>query len=149
MNNWQDIESAPRDGTEILAKLVDGSLQIVCYLESLPGEDQEYRGWFRAVSSTTLIPVTPVCWQGLPAKLDRLDTTEAEMRIATDLLMNAGISQTKPDELKTKLAQFVSEARTPDERAVRKAMMFGYVYGGPIDQKLKLFLDTPKKGDKA
>ncbi len=65
MDSWQDIETAPKDGTSIILHDEDGWVG-----EALYDEDRR-DGWYAAVYGTTLIwdgkIDNPIHWMPLPA----------------------------------------------------------------------------------
>ena len=71
---WQAIESAPRDGTEILVrcKYTDArDLILVAHWACANGDcGPAFSGWFywHAGSYTTLEPLSPTSWQGIAEK---------------------------------------------------------------------------------
>ncbi len=64
MSAWQPMETAPKDGTAILA-VVDGEVEKVAW--EIVGADGWQTGWWLAHTDNEYYkPVEPTCWMPLP-----------------------------------------------------------------------------------
>jgi hypothetical protein len=77
MNQWQPMESAPQDATNVYVRLADGRECVAHFACDLSGEEQPgFEGWFVAVRDRFLRVLyyrhigEPVAWHPIEATTD-------------------------------------------------------------------------------